>query len=234
VTGSNTQVLFNTNGNVDAVAGLTYNKGSNTLTVLGIVSSQGNVQGGNLTTAGQVSATGNITANYILGNGSQLTGLPAAYGNANVTTLLSAFGSNTISTSGNITGGYILGNGSQLTGLPATYGNANVATFLASFGSNSISTTGNITSNNIITSGTSGNITGANIISAQTVSATGNITGANATVNNITVNSILSSPLQTKASTDTGTAGQVCWDANYIYVCTATNTWKRVALTGGY
>ena len=121
-----------------------------------------------------------------------------------------------------------------MTGLPATYSNSNVATFLAAFGSNSISTTGNITSSNIITSGTSGNITGVNIIFAQTVSATGNIAGANATVNNMTVNTILSSPLQTKASTDTGTAGQICWDANYIYVCTATNTWKRVALTGGY
>jgi len=234
VTGSNTQVLFNTNGNVDAVAGLTYNKGSNTLTVLGIVSSQGNVIGGNLTTAGQVSATGNITGSYILGNGSQLTGLPATYGNSNVNTLLAAWGSNTLLTTGNITGNYILGNGSQLTGLPATYGNSNVTTLLGAFGSNSISTTGNITSSNIITSGTSGNITGANIILAQTVSATGNIAGANATVNNMTVNTILSSPLQTKASTDTGTAGQICWDANYIYVCTATNTWKRVGLTGGY
>lgn len=28
----------------------------------------------------------------------------------------------------------------------------------------------------------------------------------------------------------TGNAGQVCWDANYLYVCTATNTWKRTAL----
>ena len=28
--------------------------------------------------------------------------------------------------------------------------------------------------------------------------------------------------------------GQICWDANYIYVCTATNTWKRSPLTGGY
>jgi hypothetical protein len=28
----------------------------------------------------------------------------------------------------------------------------------------------------------------------------------------------------------TGTAGQVCWDANYVYVCVATNTWKRSAL----
>ena len=29
----------------------------------------------------------------------------------------------------------------------------------------------------------------------------------------------------------TGTAGQVRWDADYIYVCTATNTWKRVAIS---
>jgi hypothetical protein len=40
VPGSATQVLFNTAGNVDAVGGLTYNKGSNVLTVLGQVSTQ--------------------------------------------------------------------------------------------------------------------------------------------------------------------------------------------------
>ena len=28
----------------------------------------------------------------------------------------------------------------------------------------------------------------------------------------------------------TGTAGTWAWDANYIYICTATNTWKRVAI----
>lgn len=28
-----------------------------------------------------------------------------------------------------------------------------------------------------------------------------------------------------------GNAGEMSWDANYIYVCTATNTWKRSALT---
>lgn len=27
-----------------------------------------------------------------------------------------------------------------------------------------------------------------------------------------------------------GVAGQIAWDASYIYVCTATNTWKRVAI----
>lgn len=26
-----------------------------------------------------------------------------------------------------------------------------------------------------------------------------------------------------------GNAGDICWDANYIYVCIATNTWRRIA-----
>jgi hypothetical protein len=32
------------------------------------------------------------------------------------------------------------------------------------------------------------------------------------------------------SATDTGVAGEICWDASYIYVCTATNTWKRTAI----
>ena len=69
--------------------------------------------GGNLAlpeniSANTVVASGNITGNFILGNGSQLTGLPATYANANVASFLSnGFGSNTISTTGNITGGNI-------------------------------------------------------------------------------------------------------------------------------
>lgn len=26
-----------------------------------------------------------------------------------------------------------------------------------------------------------------------------------------------------------GTAGDICWDASYLYICTATNTWRRIA-----
>lgn len=29
----------------------------------------------------------------------------------------------------------------------------------------------------------------------------------------------------------TGVAGTISWDANFLYVCTATNTWKRTALS---
>jgi len=33
------------------------------------------------------------------------------------------------------------------------------------------------------------------------------------------------------SASDTGVAGEICWDANYIYICTATNTWKRAAIS---
>ena len=121
--------------------------------------------------SGVVSATGNITGSYILGNGAFLSGLPATYSNANVANYLPIFSGNitagNISATGNITGSYILGNGSQLSGLPATYSNANVANYLPTF-------SGNLTAGNI---SVSGNITGGNILTVGNISASGNITG---------------------------------------------------------
>lgn len=61
-----------------------------------------------------VSTTGNITANYFIGNGSQLTGIVASYGNANVANYLPTYtgniGANAIAATGNITGANIFGN----------------------------------------------------------------------------------------------------------------------------
>jgi predicted ribosome-associated RNA-binding protein Tma20 len=84
-----------------------------TLTTLGAfintnavaVTASGNIAGGNLLTNGLISAAGNVTGSYLFGNGSQLTGLAATYGNANVVANLAALGSNPVSTTGNITGG---------------------------------------------------------------------------------------------------------------------------------
>jgi hypothetical protein len=68
-----------------------------------------------------ITATGNITAPYFIGDGSQLTGLPASYSNANVTTLLaSGTVTSNVITTGNISGNYILGNGAFLTGIFGT------------------------------------------------------------------------------------------------------------------
>lgn len=36
------------------------------------------------------------------------------------------------------------------------------------------------------------------------------------------------------SGTATGIAGTVAWDAGYIYVCTATDTWKRTTISGGW
>ena len=121
VPGGNTQVIFNNNGSANASPALTFNTASNVLA-----------------TTGTITATGNISGNYFLGNGSQLTGLPATYSNANVVSLMANFGSNTIVTTGNISGGYIFGNGSQLTGITAgtNYSNANVSAFLPVYNGN--------------------------------------------------------------------------------------------------
>ena len=33
------------------------------------------------------------------------------------------------------------------------------------------------------------------------------------------------------ASATTGIKGEIAWDSSYLYVCVATNTWRRVALS---
>jgi filamentous hemagglutinin len=167
VPGSNTQILFNTNGNADAAAALTFNSASNTLTVLGPATVSGNVTGGNVLTGGLISSTGNVTgANLITG------GLILATGNitgGNIRT------GGLISVAGNVTGNTFIGNNIALNGNIQTGG--------------IISAAGNITGGNIVTTGSfqaasysaSGNIVANNFISNQTITATGNITGANLT-----------------------------------------------------
>ncbi len=44
-------------------------------------------------------------------------------------------------------------------------------------------------------------------------------------------NMIFTSPSAPATSSDTGTLNEIRWDSSYIYICTASNTWKRVALS---
>jgi len=44
------------------------------------------------------------------------------------------------------------------------------------------------------------------------------------------VNSQMYSPAVPANSSSTGTAGQFAYDANYLYICIATNTWRRLAV----
>ena len=60
------------------------------------------------------------------------------------------------------------------------------------------------------------------------VGATGNSGGALLQVNGDRIRvATAKTPASAAAA---GTAGEVCWDASYIYVCTATDTWKRAAI----
>ena len=82
-------------GNVITVGGQTVITSTNSDTLsltgnitAGNVDTAGNVNGGNIITAG------NISGAYIIGNGSQLTGLPASYGNADVAAYLPSYSGN--------------------------------------------------------------------------------------------------------------------------------------------
>ncbi len=100
-----------TGGNlsVTSIAGTLTTAAQTNITSVGTLDSlsvTGNVQGGNLRTAGLISATGNISGNFFLGNGSLLTGISTsgssniANGTSNVTV---------VSSGGNVTvgiGGY--------------------------------------------------------------------------------------------------------------------------------
>lgn len=182
VPGANTQVIFNTNGNADATGGMTYNKDSNTFIVLGTVSAQGNIIGGN-----------------IVGNALYLTNIPA----------------------GNLTGAVPVAN----TAITANTVTTNAQPNITSVGTlTTLTVSGNVTANTITTSGTGGDIAGANLIATVSLSASGNVTVGNLQL------TASSSP----TSSSPGVVGQLAWDTNYIYVCIAPNTWARSALTSGY
>jgi hypothetical protein len=155
-------------------------------------------------------SSGNLSANFFIGNGSQLTGIstsssslsngnsnvniPAANGNVNISAVGNAnvvvitgtgvniagtlnTGSGNINTTGNISGAYFIGNGSQLTGISAAAtsianGNSNI-NIPAANGNVTFSSAGNanvfvVTGTGVVAgSGSGGNITGANLISAN-------------------------------------------------------------------
>lgn len=67
------------------------------------------------------------------------------------------------------------------------------------------------------------------------VNGSGNVgigTTSPTTLLDVNANTVRVRTARTPASaSDPGATGEICWDANYIYVCTATNTWKRSALS---
>jgi len=118
----------------------------------------------NITSVGTLAnldVTGNVSANYFIGNGSQLTGLPAGYANSNVDAYLPTY-------TGNVSANYFIGNGSRLTSLTG----ANVTGYV------SLATTANsATTADTVTTNAQPNITSVGTLSGLSITGNLNITG---------------------------------------------------------
>ena len=180
----------------------------------------GNVQAGNIRTTGSISAAGNIN----LGNATATGNITAAYflGNANI-----QYTANTAPpATGNLIGAQWFNTATNVLYEYQTDGSANVW----------IDITGPTIGSNGAVAGSSINNGTSNVV-VNTSTITMGVAGSNVVAiagsGNVTITGLFQAPQSTKTSTSTGTTGQIAWDANYIYVCTAANTWKRIALTGG-
>jgi hypothetical protein len=188
----------------------------------------GNISGADVISANAFTASGNITAAFYLGNGSQLTGVAAASAtktangtsnvdivtaNGNITmgvggtgnvVIVTTTGVNVagyITTTGNVTVGNIIGNGQALTGLAGANVTGNVGNALNAYAVAGANVSGQVA--NALVSGTVYTNAQPNITSVGTLSSlsvTGDISGANLT---LTGNLIISGTTTTVNSTTT-------------------------------
>jgi hypothetical protein len=156
---------------------------------------------GNVTGAVTGNVTGNLTGNVTGNVTGDLTG--------NVTGNVASTGSSSFST--------IDVNGGAIDGTPIGANSASTGAFTT------LSTTGTATLPTVDIN--AGNIDGTNI-GASTPGA-GTFNSLATTGDNIRIDTS-QTPSSSSAS---GTKGEFAYDTNYIYVCVATNTWKRVALS---
>ena len=174
-------------GNLTSVVVVGNVTGGN-LNTAGRVTATGNINGGNINTAGLVSATGNITGGNLNATGLSLSGnvVSAINSTANITT------------SANVSGGNILG--------------THVGS--VAFGAGTVSGTGNITGGNIIGTivggaitgssiSVSGNVDGGNINTVGLVSASGNVNGGNVNATGLSLSGNVVSAINTTANITT-------------------------------
>jgi hypothetical protein len=119
-----------------------------------------------LSLSANIVSTANISGTYILGDGSQLTGLPQVYSNANVQAYLPTYNGglnpSTIVTGAIITDGYFFANGQPFTGSGGGTGNVDLPNYTGNLG-------GTLTQSN------QPNITGVGTLAELTVSSISNI-----------------------------------------------------------
>ena len=163
-----------TNGQTAVVNNITYQFSNVGNTWTRILSTANIITANTLVSNGIISAAGNVSGNYILGNGSQLTGISInpsniASGTSNVS-IVSAGGNATVNIGGTSNVAVFATTGEYVTGI--------------------ISASGNIIS--------AANITGGNILTGGAISATGTLSvSGNTTVANVSAGSISAGSLST-------------------------------------
>ena len=155
------------------------------MAITGIAAVTGNVTGGNISTAGRVTATGNVIGGNLVGQNLTPTRVTfvgsgkeidddAEFTYDDVTNTLSV---GNISASGNVTAAFFIGNGTTLTGV-ATSGFSTVNANSTSLVADSTADTLNFASgNNLIITGTAGTDTATFAVS-DAPTFTGNVTAA--------------------------------------------------------
>jgi hypothetical protein len=157
VAGPNTGVVFNDSGAANSTAGLTFNKSTNAMA-----------------TTGNITATGNISGNFILGNGAFLSGVITSVANINLgtsnVTVVSSGGNVTVGVGGTSNVTVFSTAGANVTGNLTATGNLSANNFsLTSNVTSTLNVTGDINANNIVAvtsltaaTGTFGNILNSN------------------------------------------------------------------------
>tara|TARA_B110000503_G_C7098847_1_gene392878 strand:- start:710 stop:1099 length:390 start_codon:yes stop_codon:yes gene_type:complete len=91
----------------------------------------------------------------------------------------------------------------------------------AALGGGTFDSGGLVTPGTISATGSGNSSIGGNVIGQKKFIASGSVA----------TTAGFNGPIETKTGTSAGVVGDIVWDANYIYVCTAANVWKRSALT---
>lgn len=201
------------------------NSGSPVLGTGGTVTITGGDQLSNSGRGGTVTITGG-TSKSIAGAGVTITGgtsieVAGVVGGGGILTFEGGAGGST--TSGTLNGGaggqLLMESGQGGASVGGTGGVGGTLNLLGGNGGNATGGTGNggAGGNFLITAGLGG-------------TSVGGTPGANGVIQfNSAI--VYSTPSVPANATSTGTAGQIAWDVDYIYVCVSANTWKRVGIS---
>ena len=210
--GGYANVVGNANVGNLGTAGLitaTGNVTGGNLTTSGVVSATGNVSGGNLNASGIVSATGNIIggnvyansgiigAQYLKGDGSNITGIVITNGNSNI--VVTANGNINMSVAGNSNIFRVTGTGANITGYAIVTGNISAGNVSATTFTGALSGAAtSATTAGTVTTAAQPNITSVGTLTSLTTTTI--TTGANITAGTITGNWSLSAGSQLRAT----------------------------------